>query len=135
MSAAKRPFFDTNIIVYLMSGEVEKAATAEALLARGGVVSVQVLNEFVSVARRKIALSWAETGEVLEALKANLEVVPVTRSVHERAVELAAAHGVHIYDANIVAAAIESGCDLIFSEDFQHGRSFASVRIENPFHG
>lgn len=135
MSAAKRPFFDTNVVVYLMSGDAEKATKAESLLARGGVVSVQVLNEFVSVARRKIALTWAETGEVLEALKANLEVVPVTRSVHERAIELASTHGVNIYDANIVAAAIESGCDLMFSEDFQHGRKFASLRVENPFQG
>ena len=82
MSGAKRPFLDTNIIVYLMSGDVAKASRAESLIAGGGVISTQVLNEFTSVARRKLALSWPETAEVLQALKANLEVVPLTLSIH-----------------------------------------------------
>ncbi len=133
MSAAKRPFFDTNIIVYLTSGDAARAGKAEGLIADGGVISVQVLNEFASVARRKIALSWAETEEVLEALKANLEVVPLTLAIHERAVGLASAHNLNIYDAGIVSAAIESGCDAIWSEDMQHGRTFETVRIANPF--
>jgi predicted nucleic acid-binding protein len=129
----RRPFFDTNVIVYLMSGEPAKASKAESLIAGGGVISVQVLNEFASVARRKLALSWAETEEVLEALKANLEVAPLTLSVHERAVRLASAHTLNIFDASIVAAAIESGCDLVLSEHMSHGQTFETVRIKNPF--
>ncbi len=133
MSGAKRPFFDTNVVVYLMSGDAAKASTAESLIANGGVVSVQVLNEFTSVARRKLALTWTETEEVLEALKANLEIVPLTLSVHERALALSSAHELNIYDASIVAAALESGCDAVMSEDMQHGQKFAPLRIENPF--
>jgi len=133
MSGAKRPFFDTNVVIYLMSGDAAKASKAERLIANGGVVSVQVLNEFTSVARRKLALTWAETQDVLEALKANLEIVPLTLSVHERALALASAHELNIYDASIVAAALESGCDTVLSEDMQHGQKFAALRIENPF--
>lgn len=133
MTAPKRSFFDTNIIVYLLSGEPAKANTAESLIAGGGVISVQVLNEFSSVARRKLALSWAETEEVLEALKANLEIVPLTLAVHERAVRLARAYALGIYDASIVAAAIESHCEIVLSEDMSHCQNFESVRIENPF--
>lgn len=133
MSGAKRPFFDTNVVVYLMSGDAAKASKAESLIANGGVISVQVLNEFTSVARRKLALTWAETEEVLEALKANLEIVPLTLSVHERALALASAHELNIYDASIVAAALESGCDAVLSEDMQHGQKFAALRVENPF--
>lgn len=133
MSGAKRPFFDTNVVIYLMSGDAAKASKAESLIANGGVVSVQVLNEFTSVARRKLALTWAETEEVLEALKANLEIVPLTLSVHERAFALASAHELNIYDASIVASALESGCDAVLSEDMQHGQKFAALRIENPF--
>jgi predicted nucleic acid-binding protein len=133
MSGAERPFLDTNIIVYLMSGDVAKASRAESLIARGGVISTQVLNEFTSVARRKLTLSWPETEEVLEALKANLEVVPLTLSIHERAVALACAHDLNIYDASIVAAALENGCDAVASEDMQHGQMFTGLRIANPF--
>jgi predicted nucleic acid-binding protein len=133
MSGAKRPFIDTNIVVYLMSGDAAKASKAESLIAEGGVVSVQVLNEFTSVARRKLTLTWAETQEVLDALKANLEVIPLTLTVHERAFALACAHELNIYDASIVAAALESGCDRLLSEDMQHGQKFAALRIENPF--
>lgn len=57
MSAARCPFIDTNIIVYLASRDVRKADRSEKIRAAGGVVSVQVLNEYVSVARRKLALS------------------------------------------------------------------------------
>jgi predicted nucleic acid-binding protein len=133
MSGAERPFLDTNIIMYLMSGDVAKASRAESLIARGGVISTQVLNEFTSVARRKLTLSWPETEEVLEALKANLEVVPLTLSIHERAVALACAHDLNIYDASIVAAALENGCDAVASEDMQHGQMFTGLRIANPF--
>lgn len=133
MSAAKRPFFDTNVVVYLTSGDQAKADRAEALLAAGGVISVQVLNEFAAVARRKIALTWAETKDVLDALKANLEVTSVTLKMHERAVALAVAHDLNIYDATIVAAAIESGCDVLISEDMSHGQKFETVLITNPF--
>jgi predicted nucleic acid-binding protein len=133
MSGPKRPFLDTNIVVYLMSGDAAKANKAESLIASGGVISAQVLNELTSVARRKLALSWAETEEVLQALKANLEVVSVTLRVHERAVALASAHDINIYDASILAAALENGCDVVVSEDMQHGQTFTGLRIENPF--
>jgi predicted nucleic acid-binding protein len=133
MSGAKRPFYDTNVVVYLMSGDAAKASKAENLIASGGVISVQVLNELTSVARRKLALTWAETEEVLQALKANLEVVPLTLGVHERALTLASAHELSIYDASIVAAALESGCDAVLSEGMQHSQKFAALRIENPF--
>lgn len=133
MSGAKRPFLDTNIVVYLLSGEAAKADTAERLVAAGGVVSTQVLNEFVSVARRKIALGWAEIEEILGALKANLDIVPVTLGIHERAVALAAAHDLNFYDALIVAAALQSGCDRVVSEDLQNGQTFGSLKVQNPF--
>ncbi len=133
MSGAKRPFLDTNIVVYLMSGDAAKASKAESLIGSGGVISVQVLNEFISVARRKLALSWAETEEVLAALKANLEIAALTLALHERALALASAHELNIYDASIFAAALESGCDAVLSENMQHGQKFAALRIVKPF--
>ena len=68
MSGA-RPFFDTNVVLYRLSSDRAKADRAEALLAEGGVISVQVLNEFVPVARRKSRMGWPEVNEVLQILR------------------------------------------------------------------
>lgn len=133
MSGFKHPFLDTNIIVYLTSGVPAKAEMAESLVAGGGVISVQALNEFASVARRTIGLTWLETVEVLDALKANLEVAPITLGMHRRAVRLASAHALHIYDATLLAAAIASGCDAVVSEDMNRGQTFDTIATVNPF--
>ena len=55
-------FFDTNVLVYLASNDAAKADRAEATLAKGGAISVQVLNELANVARRKMQMSWDEIG-------------------------------------------------------------------------
>lgn len=92
-----------------------------------------MLNEFTSVARRKLALSRAVTEEVLQGLKASPEVAALTLLIHERAVALASAHDLNIHDASIVAAALENGCDVVVSEDMQHGKVFMGLRIAGPF--
>lgn len=92
-----------------------------------------MLNEFISVARRKLALTWVETEEVLQALKANLEVVPLTLCIHERAVALASAHDLNIDDASIIAAPLENRCDVVVSEDMQNGQAFMGLCIVNLF--
>ena len=73
-------FFDTNVVLYLLSADEHKADAAEALLAQGGWVSVQVLNEAASVCRRKLKLPWLEVHELLAAVKACCEVVPLSLS-------------------------------------------------------
>ncbi len=78
-------FFDTNLVLYLLSADEHKANTAEALLAQGGMVSVQVLNEAVSVCRRKLSLTWPEVHAFLDGVKAYCEVLPLTLATHERA--------------------------------------------------
>lgn len=131
--AGERSFIDTNVIVYLLSGDVAKAERAEEIVAAGGTVSVQVLNEFASVARRKLGLNWAETREVLNAVRATTQIAPLTLSIHERALAIAETKGFNIYDAAIIAAAIETQCERLLTEDLQHGQIVDGVRIENPF--
>lgn len=127
-------FFDTNVLVYLASGDPEKADRAEALLAKGGMISVQVLNELTNVARRKMGLSWAEIRSFLSLLRALLSVHPVTVETHEAGLDLAERHTLSLYDAMIVAAALHAGCDTLWSEDLQHGRVIDDrLRIVNPF--
>lgn len=80
--SAPDAFLDTNVIVYLLSADTRKADIAEALVAAGGIVSVQVLNEAVAVARRKLALPWAEIRAWLAAVRACCRVVPLTEADH-----------------------------------------------------
>ena len=133
MSAPKRPFIDTNIIVYLASGDAMKADRSEEIIGSGGVVSVQILNEYVSVARRKLNLDWADIKEVLAAVQSACDIVPLTVTMQAEAVRLAESHQLNIYDASVIAAALESGCDVLFSEDMQDGQQFATLRVVNPY--
>ena len=127
-------FFDTNVIFYLLSADAGKADRAEELLAGGGIISVQVLNEFVAVARRKTTMSWNEIGEVLLRVRQLCAVVPLSIQTHDRALTLARLHRMPVYDALIVSAALLAGCRVVYSEDMQDGQVFArQLTIRNPF--
>lgn len=127
------PFLDSNVVLYLLSGDAAKADRAEALLEAGGTASVQVLNEITSVCRRKLAMPWEEVDALLLAVKAACAVVPLTLESHEKAVELAKRFQLSLYDASIVASAILSGAAVLLSEDMQHGMRIEGLRILNPF--
>jgi predicted nucleic acid-binding protein len=127
-------FFDTNVLVYLASGDCAKADQAERVIAGGGAISVQVLNELTNVARRKMRMSWSDTHSFLSLVRGLLIVHPLTVETHETGLALAERHGLSIYDAMIAAAAIHAGCDTLWSEDMQHGMEFEEgLRIVDPF--
>ena len=127
-------FFDTNVLVYIASGDTAKADRAEAALAAGGAISVQVLNELTNVARRKMQMSWADTHALLTLLRSLLTVHPPTLETHEAGLELAQRYGLSIYDAMIAASALHARCDTLWSEDMQHGMVLEErLRIVNPF--
>src|SRR3954454_23175386 len=104
-------FFDTNVLVYLTSGDAAKADRAEEAVAAGGAISVQVLNELANVARRKMQMSWSDTHAFLDTLRGLLTVHPLTVETHETGLRLAERYGFSIYDAMIAAAALHAGCD------------------------
>lgn len=127
-------FFDSNVLLYIASGDAGKAERAEAMLAAGGAISVQVLNEIANVARRKMRLSWPETRQLLSLLRDLLTVHPVTVETHDAGLALAERYSLSIYDAMIVASALQSGCDTLWSEDMQHGMTIEGrLRIADPF--
>jgi len=127
-------FFDTNVLLYLLSADATKADLAEELLKdRGGIVSVQVLNEFVNVATLKLAMSFAEVREILSTLRTLCVVKPLEIETHELGLELAERYRYSIYDSMILAAALRAGCSTLYSEDFQHGQVIGSLTIRNPF--
>lgn len=128
-----RPFFDTNVVLYLISADEKKADTADALLAGGGVVSVQVLNEAASVCSRKLRLDWSEIHELLDTVKACCEVRPLTVAIHDRALRLAERYQLSVYDALICAAAESVDADVLYSEDMQDGLVIGRMAVRNPF--
>ncbi|MBI3155489.1 MAG: PIN domain-containing protein [Burkholderiales bacterium] len=127
-------FFDTNVVLYLLSADAAKADRAEELIARGGTVSVQVLNEFAAVASRKLRMPWSEVRDVLAQIRAVCTVEPITIEMHEKALHIAERYGLSIYDALIVSAAVLSGCKTLHSEDMQDGQVIErKLTIRNPF--
>lgn len=129
-----KAFLDTNVLIYAFAANDPKNAVAEEVLERGGGVSVQVLNEFANVCKRKLGLDWPEIDERIDLVKALLdEPAPITSALHDSARALAREHQFSFYDALIVAAAIECGADQLVTEDLQHGRRIGSLVVVNPF--
>ena len=127
-------FFDTNILIYAFAAGDPRSARAEALLADGGVIGVQVLNEFTSVTRRKLGWHWGQIEAAFSVIEELLGPPrPLTATIHAQAVVLARDHELSFYGALIVAAAVDAGCQVLCSEDLQHRRKFGTLTIENPF--
>jgi predicted nucleic acid-binding protein len=131
---AGRTFFDTNVLLYLVSRDVAKSRRLDDHLLRGGMISVQVLNEFVNVCRRKYGLDLAGLRPFLSALRETLDVMPISLAVHDRGLGIIERYRLSTYDAMIVAAAIHGNCATLLSEDMQHEMRFeGGLQVINPF--
>ncbi len=129
-----RPFLDTNILIYTIAGPSDKSEKAEKILAKRGIISVQVLNEFTTVARRKYHLSWPQIRDLLESFENFLDIVPLTKQTHQTALALSERHNLAFYDAVIAAAAHLTGCAILYSEDMHHNLHLTpTLRLQNPF--
>lgn len=128
-----KPFIDSNVVLYLLSSDVTKADKAESILEAGGIISVQVLSEVVSVCQRKLKMDWAEIDAVLQAVKASVQVVPLTVATHEQAVQICKRYQLSFYDAHICAAALVAGAQEVLSEDMQDGMIVDTLVVKNPF--
>jgi len=126
-------FFDTNVLLYLLSNDADKADRAEAILTAGGIISVQVLNEFASVASRKLEMTIPEIREILSTIRSVCVVKSLDVETHDLGLELAERYGFSIYDGLIVAAAIRAGCAILYTEDLQQGQRIEKLQIKNPF--
>jgi predicted nucleic acid-binding protein len=126
-------FFDTNILIYAYSTDARRARALN-IISAGGVISAQVLNEFTNVLRKKQKQDWVVIEAALQSLRFRFpDVLPLTIDTHAAALTLARGHGLSFYDALILASAVEGGCDTVYSEDLQHGRSFGQLAVINPF--
>lgn len=108
-------FFDTHVLLYLLSADTRKANQAEQTIAQGGIISAQVLNEFCSVASRKLKRPYAEIRDVLITLRRLVSVEPLTEATHNSGMTLAERYGFCFYDSLIVAAAfwLDARCFIL----------------------
>ena len=135
-----KAFIDTNVLIYWLDQGV-RADQVEALLAGEAVISVQVLNEFANVLRKKRNAAISLVQQLVSVLLETCTVSDLTVRIHLGAIELVQRHGFSVYDANILAAAAEMGCAVVYSLDMQHGMSVkmpkslggGALSIKNPF--
>ena len=128
-------FFDSNVLIYAYSTDIRRQP-ALMTIADGGFISAQVLNEFTNVLRKKQKQDWAVIEAAVQSVRFRFpDIVPLTADIHAAALAFARDHALAFYDALIVAAAIEAGCDTLYSEDLQHGRIIGGLDIVNPFQG
>lgn len=131
--SGKRPFFDTNVLVYAHSDDPRKHI-AERLIESGGTIGVQQLNEFVSVARRKLRRSWTEIIQAVKDIQLFcLDPVPITLALHNSALQLCEQYDYTIYDSLVIAAALQASCDVLYTEDMRDGQRIEALTIRNPF--
>jgi predicted nucleic acid-binding protein len=125
---------DSNVIIYLAEGDSRKRLRSKALVAEGGWISAQVMNEVAAVARRKLRLAWPAVHELLALVRSLLTVEPLTLATHEQALFVAERYRLDVYDAAVVASALLAGCDTLWSEDMHHGLVVeGSLTIRNPY--
>lgn len=135
-----KAFIDTNVLIYWVDDSA-RADVVEQLLAQQAVISVQVLNEFANVLRRKRAMALPDIEALSTTLIDTCDVLDLSVRTHQTALALMARYNLSVYDANIVAAAALSECAILYSEDMQDGlnvklpgsASTNSLVIRNPF--
>lgn len=135
-----RVFVDTNLWVYRLDRrQPEKTRLISRWLRELAgehdvVISTQVMIELRSVLTRKLAPAFSpeDVRVALEAL-ANFEVVVTNSSLVLDAHELANAERLSWFDSLIAVAALRSHCEILYSEDFNHGQRLnGQLLVRNP---
>jgi predicted nucleic acid-binding protein len=131
---AKKIFFDTNTLLYLLSSDNKKADWISKNLQQNNVISVQVLNEFTSASLRKIKISNTELDEFLDLFTSTFNVRALDIDTFETGLMISRRYGYQHYDSMIIAAALQAGCERLYSEDMQHRQVIDKrLQIVNPF--
>ncbi|SRR5579862_29609 len=126
-------FFDSNMLIYVVSEDDAKAEMAEKLMSGGGTISVQVLNEFAWVSSRKLKKTIGEIRKALSAVRSVCQVVPVDIETHDLGLDIAERYKFTTYDSMLVAAAVRASCTVFYTEDLQHGQRIEGLTVRNPF--
>jgi predicted nucleic acid-binding protein len=107
----------------------------DALTTQKGIVSFQVVQEFFNVALRRFSqpMQAADAAQYLNAVFRPLLAVHSSQALYAEALFLHAQSTLSWSDLLIVSAAIQARCEILFSEDLQHGQRFGALQVRNPF--
>ncbi len=126
-------FLDTNVLLYLLSND-ERKEIAKKLLKSEHTISIQVLNEFSNVSIGKLKFSIDKTKEFIDIISNEVIIEIYTKKTILNALDLKKDYNLQFYDALIVATAVESNCNILYSEDMQDGLVINNeIKILNPF--
>lgn len=127
-------FIDTNVIVYSLGQASTKVHLAAPLFVGLPTISTQVLSETANVASKRLGLTVSDIRKLITSLEAMCRVEIVSLVTIHKALDIRERYSFSWYDSLIVATAIESGCDTLYSEDMQNGQEIEGrLRIVNPF--
>ena len=127
-------FLDSNVLIYAFTTD-KRAAKAQDLLQTRPTISVQGLNEFANVARRKLGMGWQEVRDAISALRLLCPtILQLDLATHDAALRIAERYGYSMFDALVVASALQANSETLWSEDMQDGMVVdGRLRIANPF--
>ena len=127
-------FVDTNVLIYALDATDPKSAIAERLIEQGPTLSVQVINEVVSVQTKKLRRPMRDALTVAAYLMQRCRVVELSVADVKLSHQLITDHNFSMWDSLIVASALNANCTVLYSEDMQHGRIVrGNLTIQNPF--
>jgi predicted nucleic acid-binding protein len=127
-------FLDTNVLIYAFAENDSRLESAEKLVNAGGVVSVQILNEFANTLHRKFRFAWPRIHRIIDAiLNTCPNPLPLSIDTHRKALLICERYRYSFYDGLILTSALEAGCRVLYTEDLQHGQVIEGLRIVNPF--
>lgn len=107
---------------------------AEDLISDGGTVGVQQVDEFVPVAQRKLRRTWKEILTAIDDIQVLCpDPIPITVETQEVALRICQRYQYGIYDSLVIAAALASSCDVLYSEDLSNRQRIEALTITNPF--
>lgn len=127
-------FVDSNVVLYALGNDLPKKFIAATLLAAHPTISTQVLAETTHVARRKLGFTVEQVQNALASFRSDVEICVITEAVFDDSLNIGLQYGYSTYDSLILAAALGSTCETLYSEDMQHGQIIRSkLTIINPF--
>jgi predicted nucleic acid-binding protein len=129
-------FLDTNILVYSHSitNKNKYETSIEVMSCSSCYISTQVISEFCNVLTKKMHINPLKIKELTQEFELYFNIFIVNRNTAERALDILDKYGYSYYDSLIIAAALEANCNILYSEDMQHGQIVEnSLKIINPF--
>ena len=127
-------FVDSNVILYTFGKEKSKKEKAKDLVRKKPLITTQIINEVSNVLFRKFNFSVDEVRKISNFLRIKMKVELLNLQTIDLALYIKERYKYSYYDSLIIASALENACNILYTEDMQHGQIIEdSLKIINPF--